>query len=121
MMVGYSPVGAPVITPLDRLFTIVNVLASYNSVAASKLLEAIYMQAKANPASLNDDMRVALFRYVEGTGARGEADATGWVLVPGSSYDPVTGVFSAPVEFTGVYAIGTIDLKQYWMPIMTLR
>ena len=121
MGVGYDPVKAPTITPLEKIFAVVRMFAYYQNVPANKLLEALYMQVKANPTSLNDEMRVALFRYVEGTAARGEAGATGWVLVPGSSYDPVTGVFSAPVEFTGVYAVGAIDLKQYWMPIMTLR
>jgi hypothetical protein len=121
MSVGYDPVKAPTLTPLDRIFATVRMVAYYNNVPANKLLEALYMQVKANPAALGDEMRMALFRYVEGTGARGAAGATGWVLVPNSTYDPVTGVFSAPVEFMGVYAVGTIDLKQYWMPIVTLR
>jgi len=76
------------------------------------------MEVKANPASLGDEMRMALFRYVEGAAARGAAETGAWVLVPGGVYDPATGRFTAPIEDMGIYAVGAVRLRQYWMPMV---
>ena len=117
MGVGYDPVNPPKQTPLDKIFAVVRMFAHYKNVPAETLLAAIYMEAKANPASLGDEMRMALFRYVEGGAARGGATAGNWVLVPGE-YDSATGRFTAEIKDMGVYALGAVNLRQYWMPVL---
>ena len=118
MGVGYDPVKPPKLTPLDKIFAVVRMYAYYNNLPAEKVLETLYMEVKANPASLGDGMRMALFRYVEGGAARGGAAAGRWVLVPGGVYDPATGSFTAPIDDMGIYAVGATRLWQYWMPMM---
>lgn len=120
MSVGYDPVKPPKLTPLDKIFAVVRMFAYYQNIPAEKLLEALYMEVKANPASLGDEMRMALFRYVEGTAARGATETGAWVLVPGGVYDPATGRFTAPIEDMGIYAVGAIQLRQYWLPMMPI-
>lgn len=61
---------------------------------------------------------LALFKYIEGGAARGEAVPGRWVLVPGGRYDPATGEFSAQIKDMGTYAVGTIQLQEYWFPVL---
>jgi hypothetical protein len=121
MGVGYDPVNPPKLTPLDKIFAVVRMFAFYKNVPAESLLAAMYMEAKANPASLGDEMRLALFQYIEGTAARGEAASGKWVLVPGGKYDPVSGRFTVPIKDMGIYALGAVNLRQYWMPIVPIQ
>jgi hypothetical protein len=116
MSVSAAPVAPPTPTPLERLLVVCRVYATMNKVSVESVLVSLYFSVKANPNSISAEYRLALFKYIEGGAARGDALPGRWELVPGGTYDSTKGEFTVPIKDMGIYAAGLIRIREYYFP-----
>jgi hypothetical protein len=125
MFITYTPVDAPTSPPGDvplSNFDVQVVISGspVSTITTAALFDPIDdLTASAtftlpvDPAMVLPGQTPWLFRWI--------ADDGQWLLVPGQTYDPVTGLVTTPVLRLGTYVLVSAAASQWWFPTITLE
>ena len=108
LVITYAPGDVPATPPGDVPLSFFDVSVAIDGSPVTTLTNAAIMQLPVDPAKVPAGQQPWLFAWV--------ADDGVWQLVPGQSYDPATGLVTAPARHLGTYALMTTAMRWNYFP-----
>jgi hypothetical protein len=113
LVITYTPVDVPAVPPGDVPLSFFDVSVAIDDAPVSTLTNPATLELPVDPSRIPAGQQPWLFAWV--------ADDSVWQLVPGQSYDPATGLVTAPTNRLGTYVLMTAAMRQHWFPQILLR
>jgi hypothetical protein len=113
LVITYAQVDTPAEPPGDVPLSFFEVSMDVDGVGVSTLVNPATLELPVDPAHVPAGQIARLFEWT--------AASSSWSLVADQSYDPVTGLVTAPIHRLGTYVLVSAAASQWWFPIITLE
>jgi hypothetical protein len=113
LVITYAQVDTPAEPPGDVPLSFFEVSMDVDGVGVSTLVNPATLELPVDPAHVPTGQIARLFEWT--------AASSSWSLVADQSYDPVTGLVTAPIHRLGTYVLVSAAASQWWFPIITLE
>ena len=113
LVITYAQVDTPAEPPGDVPLSFFEVSMDVDGVGVITLTNPATLELPVDAAMVPPGQRPWLFEWT--------AASSSWSLVADQSYDPVTGLVTAPTNRLGTYVLVSAAASQRWFPIITLE
>ena len=110
LVITYAPVDQPAPPPGDVPLSFFDVSVTIDDALVAVLANPATLELPVDTAKVPAGQRPWLYQWT--------TDGGGWILASGQTYDATAGRVTARVTEMGRYALSTLLLRQYWMPVL---
>ena len=132
LVITYAQVDTPAEPPGDVPLSFFEVSMDVDGVGVITLTNPATLELPVDAAMVPPGQRPWLFEWTADGGPLTAASTTDngrrttavggrWSAVPSQTYDPVTGLVTAPIHRLGTYVLVSAAASQRWFPIITLE
>ena len=120
IVITYAQVDTPAEPPGDVPLSFFEVSMDIDGVGVSTLTNPATLELPVDLAHVPFGQIARLYEWNAVVGRSSSVVST-WLLVPGQSYDPVTGLVTAPIQRLGTYVLVSAPASRWWFPTITLE